>query len=71
MDIRRSYGDNIAFPFSKGGLGGISTVSKKVDDLERERLEALLEEGYKPTQSESLALAKEFKSVDIEGWDEY
>lgn len=46
-------------------------VKKKIDDLQRERTEALLKDGYKAMQSESLSIAKEFESVDIEGWDEY
>lgn len=46
-------------------------VRKKMEDLQRERMEILLEEGYKAVQAESLAMAKEFESVDIEGWDEY
>ena len=46
-------------------------LKKSLADLQRERLEALLEEGYRAAQSQSLALAEEFESVDIEGWDEY
>lgn len=46
-------------------------VKKKIEALHRERMEALLEEGYKARQSEALEIAREFDSVDIEGWDEY
>ncbi|MCX5998746.1 MAG: hypothetical protein NTU41_03930, partial [Chloroflexi bacterium] len=48
--------------------GGGRAGTKNLADLQRERLEALLEEGYRAAQSESLALAREFESVDIEGW---
>ena len=48
--------------------GGDRAGTKNLADLQRERLEALLEEGYRAARSESLALAEEFESVDIEGW---
>ena len=46
-------------------------VEKKIEDLQRERTEALLEEGYKALRAESLTIAKDFEFVDMEGWDEY
>jgi metal-responsive CopG/Arc/MetJ family transcriptional regulator len=46
-------------------------VTKRIEDLHREHMEELLEEGYKAVRSENLTLVKEFESVDIEGWDEY
>jgi len=46
-------------------------IKQRVKDLEKEELEKILEEGYRVNRQESLALAKEFESVDLEGWDEY
>lgn len=34
-------------------------------------LEKLLEEGYRATAKESIAIAGDFEAVDLEGWDEY
>lgn len=46
-------------------------LREKVKDLQRERIEKELEEGYKVRRNESLTLAREFECLDIEGWDEY
>ena len=46
-------------------------VRLRIQQLEKERLNALLAEGYQATRQESLDLAKEFEQVDTEGWDEY
>jgi metal-responsive CopG/Arc/MetJ family transcriptional regulator len=37
----------------------------------KKRMEQKLEEGYRTRHQESLALAQEFSSSDLEGWDEY
>jgi CopG family transcriptional regulator/antitoxin EndoAI len=42
--------------------------------LEQDRKEALdraLEEGYRNTAQEGLAISKEFEAADLEGWDDY
>ena len=46
-------------------------VRLRIQQLEKEKLNALLAEGYQATRQESLDLAKEFEQVDTEGWDEY
>ena len=46
-------------------------LRQKIDQTEKEELEKILEEGYRATAKESLAIAKEFETVDLEGWDEY
>ena len=46
-------------------------LRKMIEEIQREHLDAMLEEGYKATRSESLALAKHFEPADLEGWDEY
>ena len=50
-------------------------ISKSVEQyikmVETEKIEKLLEEGYRATREEDLDLAKEFENIDLEGWDEY
>ena len=46
-------------------------LRQKIEQTEKEELEKILEEGYRATAKESLAIAKEFETVDLEGWDEY
>ena len=46
-------------------------VKLRIQQVEREKLEALLAEGYRASREEGLELAREFETVDIEGWDEY
>ena len=47
------------------------TLRQRIESIENERLQMLLEEGYKSARQESLDLAKEFEFADLEGWDEY
>ena len=47
------------------------TLRERIERIRHEQLQALLEEGYKATRQESLDIAKEFESSDLEGWDEY
>ena len=47
------------------------TIEEKIKELERGALAKRLEEGYKATRKEDLAIAKEFERVDLEAWDEY
>lgn len=47
------------------------TLKEKIDKIQNEQLNKLLEEGYKAGKKESLNLIKEFEHVDLEGWDEY
>ena len=46
-------------------------VRQKILQKEREEMENLLIEGYQAAAKESLTLAKEFESADLEGWDDY
>ena len=46
-------------------------VRLKIQLKEKEEMEKLLEQGYRAAAKESLALTKEFESVDLEGWDDY
>jgi metal-responsive CopG/Arc/MetJ family transcriptional regulator len=47
------------------------TLKKRIDEIENEQIQKLLEEGYKERKAESLALTKEYEPTDLEGWDEY
>ena len=47
------------------------TLRERIEKIQNEQLQKLLEEGYKATRKESLALAEEFEPADLEGWDEY
>ena len=62
--------DNLVEPKKKSRFIA-DAVRKRIDDLQQERTEALLSEGYKARRSESLTGAKEFEAVDIEGWADY
>ena len=50
-------------------------ISESIREYLRQRkkveLEKLLEEGYRASAKENIAMAKEFEAVDQEGWDEY
>ena len=45
-------------------------LRKSIEKIRQERLEKLLEEGYKATSQEGQLIAKEFESSDLEKWDE-
>lgn len=47
------------------------TIEEKLKELEHRALAQRLEEGYKATRKEDLAIAREFETVDLEAWDEY
>jgi len=46
-------------------------LENQIKQYEEAKLEKLLAEGYRTTEKENAALAKEFEAVDLEGWDEY
>lgn len=46
-------------------------VRIRIRQLEQEKLETLLTEGYQASKQESRDLSAEFETVDTEGWDEY
>ena len=46
-------------------------LENQIKQYDEAKLEKLLTEGYRATEKEDVALAKEFEAVDLEGWDEY
>ena len=46
-------------------------VRKNIEQLQKEKTDKLLEEGYKASCQESLSITKEFETIDLESWDEY
>lgn len=58
-------------PSRKRSLFIAEALKQKVKELQRERIEKALEEGYKASKDESLSIAREFECLDMEGWDEY
>jgi metal-responsive CopG/Arc/MetJ family transcriptional regulator len=47
------------------------TLRERMEKIQNDQLQKLLEEGYKAAKKESLAIANEFEPADLEGWDEY
>ena len=47
------------------------TLQQRIERIQHEKLQKILEEGYKARKKESRSLTKEFEPVDLEGWDEY
>jgi metal-responsive CopG/Arc/MetJ family transcriptional regulator len=62
--------NQIAGPRSRSRI-----ISESLREYIREKkkveLEKQMEEGYRASAKESMALAAEFEAVDLEGWDEY
>jgi hypothetical protein len=46
-------------------------IRRQIQQGQREALDKTLEEGYRSTQLEGLALSQEFEATDLEGWDNY
>lgn len=46
-------------------------LKHRIEEIQREKLQKALEEGYKARSGENQLLAKEFEPIDLEGWDEY
>lgn len=46
-------------------------ITMRIKQLKENKMADLLAEGYQATKNESLEIAKEFDSLDIENWDEY
>ena len=46
-------------------------INLKIQQFEKEMLEALLAEGYRASRQEGIDIATEFEPADNEGWDEY
>ena len=46
-------------------------LRQRIENIQEEELNKVLEEGYKARKGESVSIAKEFEPADLEGWDEY
>ncbi len=62
--------DNLTEPKKKSHFIA-ETLRQRIERIQYEQLQKLLEEGYKSTGQESLSIAREFEPIDLEGWDEY
>ena len=47
------------------------TLRKRIQEIEEQKLQQLLQEGYKARKKESQSIAREFEPADLEGWGEY
>jgi len=47
------------------------TLKERVKKIEEDKLQKMLEEGYKRRKEESLSISRDFATIDLEGWDEY
>ena len=47
------------------------SLQQRIENIQKEEMQRILEEGYRAGKQESLAMAREFEPVDLEGWDEY
>jgi len=46
-------------------------LKERVKKIEEDKLQKMLEEGYKRRKEESLSISRDFESIDLDGWDEY
>ncbi len=46
-------------------------LKHRIDEIQHEKAQKALEEGYKARKQESRFITKEFEASDLEGWDEY
>jgi metal-responsive CopG/Arc/MetJ family transcriptional regulator len=46
-------------------------VKRRIIDLEKDRLQREMAEGYRAARLEEDELMKEFEAADLEGWDDY
>ena len=46
-------------------------IVERIERTRKAKLAKDLEEGYRASRKESLALSREFEMADLEGWDEY
>ena len=47
------------------------SLKQRIEKIQKQKMQKILEEGYKTGKQESLAISREFEPVDLEGWDEY
>lgn len=46
-------------------------LKHRIEEIQHERAQKALEEGYKARKEEGHSITKEFQAADLEGWDEY
>jgi metal-responsive CopG/Arc/MetJ family transcriptional regulator len=46
-------------------------LKHRIEEIQHEKAQKVLEEGYKARKEESQFITKEFEAADLEGWDEY
>ena len=46
-------------------------LKERIEKIQYKEIQKAFEEGYKVRKQESHSIAKEFESIDLEGWDEY
>ena len=47
------------------------SLKERIAEIEKIELQKKMKEGYQATAKEGLEIANEFKSADLENWDEY
>jgi len=62
--------DDIAGPRNRSRVISES-IREYLTQRKKSELDKILEEGYRASAKENVALAKEFEAIDLEGWDEY
>jgi metal-responsive CopG/Arc/MetJ family transcriptional regulator len=48
-----------------------STLRQRMEEIRKEELERVLDEGYRARAGEGAGMVREFEPADMEGWDEY
>jgi len=46
-------------------------LKHRIEEIQREKAQKALEEGYTARKEESHSITREFEAADLEGWDEY
>ena len=46
-------------------------LKHRIEEIQHEKAQKALEEGYKARKEENHFITKEFEAADLEGWDEY
>ena len=47
------------------------SLRERIKRIQEEETEKRLAEGYKARKEEGVAIAEDFRSADLEGWDDY
>ena len=62
--------DQIVSPRKKSRFIADS-LRERIKKIEEEETQKRLADGYKARKDEGLAIAEDFRSADLEGWDDY